>query len=67
MRARLAAVCGVATVAATAGVLLTATSASGAKCVGPYTAAGRTVQACVPVLPGCDPRPCDPTAAPPRD
>ena len=30
------------------------------------TVAGNTVTVCVPGM-ECDPRPCDPTAAPPRD
>ena len=48
-------------------------AASGAQCDPPRSVGaqvklpdGRTVGGCIPLVPHCDPRPCDPTAAPPR-
>lgn len=67
--APLAALAGIAAVAATTGVLFAATSASATKCPPPgeITVGDRTISTCVVIFPGCDPRPCDPTAAAPQE
>ena len=73
MRTKIAALSGVVALAATTGVLLAATSASGYQCPAPLnggpTTVGKVTIGCGvgPIVPGCDPGPCDPTAAPPRD
>ena len=69
---KLALVSGLAAVAATAGVLFVATSASAIKCPPPTQpgdlhVAGRTISGCYGPVVQCDPRPCDPTAAAPQD
>lgn len=71
-----AALAGAASLVATTGLLLVATSSSSAmpcpKNTSPHTyyvpGTGVGVAACKPwPEPGCDPGPCDPTAAAPRD
>jgi hypothetical protein len=71
MRNKIAAFSGLAVLAATTGVLLSATSASAIKCPVP-TKPGAVVDftQCMTggqIPPGCDPGPCDPTAVAPRD
>lgn len=74
MRTTVAAFGAALALSATAGVLLAASSATAYKCPPPLengsvTVAGRSVNACGlgPVVPGCDPGPCDPTAAAPTE
>lgn len=72
MRTKAAAISGVVALAATTGILFAATSASAYKCPPPTQPVGdvRGIQVCGiggPIIPGCDPGPCDPTAAAPQE
>lgn len=77
MRLKISALVGGLALAATTGVLLAATSASAIKCPPPlqpgeinvrgYVTLSGCYGHIVEVPPGCDPGPCDPTAAPPQE
>jgi hypothetical protein len=74
MRLKLSLVTVVALTGGTVGVLLATTPASARPCPDGTsyqvvtTVAGHQVGTCLPTpYPQCDPGPCDPTAAPPRD
>lgn len=69
-----AAFSGLAALAAAAGIALGASSASAIKCPPPthpgtvsVPVTGTQVQSCTGPIVQCDPRPCDPTAAPPQE
>lgn len=77
MRAPVALLAGVTAAASAAGVLLVATSSSAAQCPAPLQGRELLVHGVVSLNPcegsyelfppGCDPGPCDPTAAPPQE
>lgn len=71
---RAAVASGLAALAAAAGIMVAASSASAIKCPPPtqpgqitLPVTGTTVSGCYGPVVQCDPRPCDPTAAPPQE